>query len=77
MAKTKTKKNIKQDTRRNFVARKATQPARVKVFVNVEEVLREESVDEFMVRKGVFDKLLSQIENTPRNTDWESELDEL
>ena len=36
-----------------------------------------ETVDEFMARHGVFDKLLSQINDSPHNSDWEAELEEL
>jgi hypothetical protein len=36
-----------------------------------------ESVDEFMARNGVFDKLLAQIDEGPHRTDWEAQLDEL
>lgn len=32
-----------------------------------------ETVDEFMARHGVFDKLLSQIDDPSHNTDWEKE----
>ena len=37
----------------------------------------EEEFDEFLVEHGVFDKLLSQLDQTLRSTDWEAELDEL
>jgi hypothetical protein len=40
-------------------------------------VRRGETVDEFMVRNGVFDKLLSQLEDGSYTTDWKAELDEL
>ena len=44
---------------------------------NLPEYLSEEELDEFLLQNGVFDKLLSQLERTPRSTDWEAELNEL
>lgn len=41
------------------------------------ESFSEDELDEFMIRDGVFDKMLSQLEQTPPNTNWEAELDEL
>jgi hypothetical protein len=80
MAKTKND-YTKQATRHDIVFGQAANSKRPKVFIKVTKngatVTRKESVDEFMARNGIFDKLLSQIDKGPHRTDWETQLDEL
>ena len=82
MAKVKIKKDAKQEARFAFTNKQPNRLATNSVYVVIEDgeavIIRAgESVDEFMARTGVFDKLLSQIKNSTPSDDWEAELDEL
>jgi hypothetical protein len=41
------------------------------------EDMTEEELEAFLLQNGVFDKLLSQLEQVPASKNWEAELDEL
>jgi len=43
----------------------------------IPEFMSEEEFEAFLVQSGVIDELLSQLSATPRNRNWEDELDEL
>jgi hypothetical protein len=82
MAQVKIKKDAKQEARFAFTNKKSNRFVTQSGYVFVEDnevlvVRAGESVDEFMARTGVFDKLLSQIDNSTPSPDWEAELDEL
>ena len=83
MAKSKSRKNVIQESPSTYVSKPPTareskeETKPVIASDDSVEVHAEESIDEFMVRNGVFEKLLSQIDNSPQATDWEAELDEL
>lgn len=80
----KQKKCLRHNSPNVFVSKRATLRPRkrntafVFVYSDGAIVMRAgETIDEFMVRHGVFDKLLAQLDNVPHSTDWEAELDEL